>query len=123
MYLRFQTKVRDSDSGRPTGILVAAHRLRDSNDISVEEEAWLRKYLDYFNQHLKVPACLSEPENRRAISWFKEGSGMIDRVWNLKSFLEEHDLFIDVLSSRDPGFIVYEDGHQVVVRPYRRRGR
>lgn len=123
MYLRFQTKIPCSQSGRPAGILVAAHEVRDSNDISIEEEAWVRKLLAYFNLHLKVPSCLNEPENRRAISWFKEGSSMIDRVWSLKAFLEEQDIFIDVLTTRDPGIVIYEDGHQVVAKPRRKRAR
>jgi hypothetical protein len=121
MFLRFQTKVVDSDSGRPTGILVAAAALRDSNRISIPDETWLRGQLSYFNEHLNVPPCLKDLENRRAISWFKEGSKMIDRVWDLKAFMEEQDIFIDVISTREPGTILYEDGHQVVARPLRKR--
>jgi hypothetical protein len=121
MYLRFQTMNTDPDSGHPTGILVAAHQLRDSNRISIEGEKWLRDYLAYFNEHLKVPACLKDPQNAKAISWFKEGSKMIDRVWNLKAFLEEQDVFIEVISTRNPGIVVYEDGHQLVAKPMRTR--
>ena len=120
MYLRFQTKSPDCQSGRPTGILVAAHQLRDSNRVSIEEEQWLRKHLAYFNEHLKIPSCLKNPEHRRAISWFKGGSKMIDRVWTLKAFLEELDVFIDVITTRDPGIVVYEDGHQIVAKPRRK---
>lgn len=121
MYLRFQTKMVDSGSGRPTGILVAAAELRDSNQVSIADEAWLREHLSYFNEHLKIPACLKDSANRRAISWFKEGSRMIDRVWNLKAFMEEQDVFIDVISTREPGTIIYEDGHQIVAKPLRKR--
>ena len=121
MYLRFQTKIPDAQSGRPTGILVAAAHLRDSNLISISDEKWLREYLNFFNEHLNVPACLKDPKNRKAISWFKEDSDMIDRVWNLKAFLEEQDIFIDVISTRSPGCIVYQDVHQVVAEPLRRR--
>lgn len=116
MFLRFQTKVPDAWSGRPCGILVAAANLRDSNRVSMADERWLRSYLDYFNEHLKVPPCYKETEHRRGISWFKEGSSMIDRVWDLKAFMEEQDVFIDVITSRNPGWIIYEDGHQVVAR-------
>jgi hypothetical protein len=38
------------------------------------DEAWLREYLSYLNEHLKVPSCFRDPNNRRAISWFKEGA-------------------------------------------------
>ena len=121
MFLRFQTKMVDPDSKMPTGILVAAAELRDSNRISIAEETWLREQLSYFNEHLKVPACLKNPEHRRAISWFKEGSKMIDRVWNLRAFMEELDIFIDVISTREPDTIVYEDGHQIAARPLWKR--
>ena len=45
---------------------------------------------------------------------------MIDRVWTLKAFLEELDVFIDVITTRDPGIVVYEDGHQIVAKPRRK---
>jgi len=110
----------DPSSGRPTGVLVAAHQLRDSNRISIDDEGWLRERLVYFNTHLKVPACLNEPKHRRAISWFKQGSKMIDRIWDIVYLMEEYDIFIDVLNSKDPGYTIYEDGHQLVARPYQK---
>ena len=110
----------DRDSGRPTGILVAAANLRDSNRITIQDETWLREHLDYYNIHLKVPPCLKEREHRRALSWFREGCKMIDRVWDLVALMDEYDVFIDVLSSKDPGCIIYEDSHQVVATPYRK---
>ncbi len=121
MYLRFQTKTPDPHSGYPTGILVAAHQLRDSNRVTIEEEGWLRDYLLYFNQNLAIPECLEELKNKRAISWFKEGSQMIDRVWNLKVFLEEQGIFIDVITTTKPGFVIYEDDDQIVAQPSKRR--
>ena len=111
----------DARSGYPIGILVAAHELRDSNRISVADEAWLRSHLAYFNMHLKIPACLKDPANRRALSWFSSGSKMIGRVWDIKALMEEYDLFIEGLSSRDPGRIIYQDGHQVVAIPHSKR--
>jgi hypothetical protein len=111
----------DVSSGRSLGILVAAHDLRDSNRVSVADETWLRTHLGYFNMHLKIPPCLKDPANRRALSWFRSGSKMIDRVWDLKALMEEYDIFIEVVSSLNPGRIVYQDGHQVVAIPHSRR--
>jgi len=45
---------------------------------------------------------------------------MIDRVWSLKAFMEEQDVFIDVITTRTPGIIIYEDGHQVVAKAWKR---
>ncbi len=81
------------------------------------DEAWLREYLTYFSEHLKVPPCLRDGTNRRAICWFKEGSTMIDRVWTLKAFMEAQDVFIDVLTTRKPGSVIYQDEHQIVATP------
>lgn len=87
----------------------------------MQDEAWLRELLAYFDNHLGIPPCLKDPANRRALSWFREGSKMIESVWDVKALMEEYDVFIDVLSARDPGIIIYQDGHQVVARPHRRR--
>ncbi|RYD32129.1 MAG: hypothetical protein EOP85_22055 [Verrucomicrobiaceae bacterium] len=119
MFLRFQTIQPDPGSGRPTGILVAAHALRDGNRISMEDEKWLREKLLFFNTHLKIPACLKEPENRKALSWFRQESKMIPKVWDVKALLEEYDIFIDVVSTRTPGNVIYQDGHQIVAIPSR----
>lgn len=48
---------------------------------------------------------------------------MIRRVWDVKALMEEYDTFIDVVSTRDPGIILYEDEHQVVAFPRRARSR
>ena len=44
---------------------------------------------------------------------------MIDRVWNLKAFMKEQDLFVNVFTTNAPGIMVYEDGHQIAARPNR----
>jgi hypothetical protein len=121
-YLRFQTKLPDCDSGKPRGIFVVAHELRDSDRITAEEEVWLTKCLAWFNMHLKVPACLRDPENRRALCWFKgDNRNAIARIWDLVAFLREYGIFIDIVRTRDPGIKLYEDGYQVVAKPRRRR--
>ncbi len=121
-FLRFQTKLPDRDSGKPTGIFVVAHELRDSDRVSREEEEWLRSCLAWFKMHLKVPRCLRDPANRRAISWFKgDNRNAISRIWDLVAFLKDYGIFIDIVRTRDPGIIIYEDGYQVVAKPRRKR--
>jgi hypothetical protein len=44
---------------------------------------------------------------------------MTGKVWALKAFMEELDVFIDVLTTREPGTVIYEDGHQIVAKPLR----
>ena len=121
-FLRFQTRIPVRGSAKPAGIFVVAHELRDSNRLSRDEEVWLRNCLAWFKMHLKVPRSLRDPANRRAISWFKgDNRNAIARVWDLVAFLKEYGIFIDIVRTRDPGIIVYEDGYQVVAKPRRKR--
>ena len=121
MYVRFQTKIPAPESGRPTGILVAAHHLRDSNDISIADESWLRDELKVFNSKLPIPECLNDYVNRRAISWFIDTSPLVDHIWNIIPILEQYGIHIDILRTSSPGTIIYEDQHQAVAKPYRKK--
>jgi uncharacterized protein YfcZ (UPF0381/DUF406 family) len=118
MLVRFTTLARDVDSGHTSGILVAAHTLRDDGDISVEEHAELRQVLAWFTEHLPVPKVLADIEHRRAISWFKPAASQaIRKMWELKLVLEAHGSHVNVLQTREPGVVVYEDKWQVVAKP------
>lgn len=77
--------------------------------------------LEWFNANLHSPACLEEPENRRALSWFKATARRpIEHMWRLAAILREHGLQVEMLTASDPGNILYEDGFQVVAKPHRR---
>jgi hypothetical protein len=120
MYLRFTLKVLEGDSGYRRGVLVAAHELRDHGDLSVDEHRELQESLAWFNLNLNHPACLADPANRRAISWFKpEARKPISRMWALKAILERHGFVIDVHKTDDPGLVIFEDGWQVIAKPPR----
>ena len=58
MYLRFTILEIRPDSSRKTGMLVAAHELRDGGKLSHEDESSLRSMLTWFNEHLKIPKLL-----------------------------------------------------------------
>lgn len=120
MFIRFATLATDADSGHAGGVLVAAHMLRDDGDLSVQEHEELRAALAWFNDHLPVPAALTDPENRRAISWFKPAADeAIRRMWQLKTLLDLHGHHVDVLRTSDPGTVVYQDTWQVIAKPYK----
>lgn len=120
MLIRFATLATDSDSRRASGVLVAAHTLRDDGDLSVQEHETLRTALAWFNDYLPVPAALADPEHRRAISWFKPAADeAIRRMWQLKTLLEVHGHHVDVLRTSDPGTVVYQDDWQVIAKPYK----
>ena len=120
MLIRFSTLAHDQDSGRPGGVLVAAHTLRDEGDLSTHEHKALRTALTWFNENLPIPAVLAEPEHRRAISWFKPAATeAIRRMWQLKEFLDAHGHHVNVLRTTDPGTVLYQDDWQVIAKPHK----
>jgi hypothetical protein len=118
MLVRFATLQFDHESGYTTGILVAAHTLRDEGDLSAQEHQRLREMLSWFNEELFVPKFLERIEHRRAISWFKPGAvEAIRRMWELKQFLLLNGIHVCVLKTNEPGTIVFEDDWQVIAKP------
>ena len=122
MFLRFTLLDTDRESGRKRGVLVAAHQLRDSDELSTDEHRVLHEALLWFNQNLHVPACLRLPENRRALSWFKsDAKAPLRRMWALVEIIKAHGFLVELHKTRTPGRVIYEDGWQVVARPVRGR--
>lgn len=121
-FVRFVLLRTDSSSGKRQGILTAANELRRDGDLSGDEHRTLRLALEWFNDNVHSPECLESPEHRRALSWFKASAkAPIEQMWGLAAILREHGLHIEMLTTTDPGNVVYEDDLQVVARP-RRRG-
>ena len=117
MFLRFTILSPDPDTGKNTGILVAAHKLRDEGNLSVDEHRELRLCLQWFNDHLTVPKTYNL-QNKRALAWFKpEAQKPIERMWQLKHILDTQGLHVNVLKTATPGRIVFEDGWQVIAIP------
>jgi len=117
-YIRFSTLLWDSDSTKKLGILVAAHELRDSDDISKGSHSDLVKALRWINENLEVPKILKKEEHRRAISWFKpEAKVMIQKMWELVAIMRENGIEVEILKTDDPGNVLYEDRLQIIAKP------
>ncbi len=80
----------------------------------------------WFKQNLAVPdrferggwKGLGQP----GLSWFKSSArDHIKMMHQLKLALEACGVHVDVLTTRDPGVIIYEDRHQIVAEPGNRR--
>lgn len=117
-YLRFTIQKQDPDSKRKTGLLVAAHEIRDEADLSVEEHETIRLALQWFNDHLDPPPVLQERGTERALSWFKpDAMKPLAHMWALAEIVERFGYVVEFHKTRDPGEILYEDGWQIVARP------
>lgn len=115
-YIRFVIPRRNEDSHRNAGVFMAAvcHWSRDDLEPSTKQElAWL---LDWFSDNLHAPA-LSEP---RAVFWFRGvRNPCTQRIWELNLLLRELGEQPRLLKVRRPGYVVYEDLHQVAAVPFR----
>jgi len=71
--------------------------------------------------HLKVPQVLKEPGNERAICWFKDSAKRpLEYVWSLVHLLGDHGISVELIKTRDPGVVIYEDGWQVAAKPHKK---
>jgi uncharacterized short protein YbdD (DUF466 family) len=53
------------------------------------------------------------------VCWFKSSATHhIGRIYQMVYILEQYNLYVRVLKKERPGYIVYEDEHQVVAEPF-----
>jgi hypothetical protein len=123
MYLRFVVPTLHEQSNRRTGVFQEIYRLMRTNELIAFEEQRAREILDWFNEHLAEPtrfATSSRPgAAARAISWFKDSATEhIARIHELAGILDAHGVVVETIRTVRPGYIVFEDEHQIVAEPF-----
>lgn len=123
MFLRFVIAELHWLSGRRSGVFHAAYGLRDGDQLSEYDRKRLNRNLGWFAVHLPLPERLTvsrRPHAKElAISWFKDTAvEHIARVYELGEILAAYGLLIEVLRTRRPGYVVYEDAFQVTAYPF-----
>lgn len=120
MFVRFVIPRRDPVSHQPQGIFQAAIGLRDSGALERYEHDWIEEELRWLREQLHSPECLREEGTDRAICWFRPGATRaIEKVRSIAVLLEEHGYHVRMLTTDNPGTIIYKDGWQVVAFPPR----
>ena len=118
MFVRFAVTYKDKDSQQPQGLFHAARTLIDSGKMAVPEADTIQAIFSWFNGNLTVPKRRQLHE--RAIFWFKnDAQEHISRLWQLAHLLEPHGLLVEFVKTDRPGYVVYEDDHQVAAIPFR----
>lgn len=120
-FIRFVVQRIDEDSCRRGGLFVALGALAD--DLFDHERERYRETLGWFDVHLARPRRFARARRSHpraiAISWFKPGaSDHIERMRSMAAILDAHGMHVDVITSRRPGYIVYEDRHQIAAVPF-----
>lgn len=123
MFIRFVTNRRDAQSGRRQGLFYAAYELEGSGQASLGDVEALAEIHDWFAKNLREPkraAVSARPHSKnQALSWFKESATEhVSRMRDMQRILEAYGVFAETLRTRRPGYVVYEDDHQVVAQPF-----
>ena len=123
IHIRFVVSQRDPDSGRRQGLFQAAASLEDRGVLAAHEIDDYREVVNWFRENLEKPDRFSistRPHAKgQALSWFKaDCAAHIAKMRDLQRILEAHDVSVDVLRTERPGYIVYEDEHQVAAYPF-----
>ena len=124
MYVRFVVEEIDPDSGVQLGVFQAMYRLWRAGKLAPHEEAWWEEIRVWFNLKLQEPGRLSRSRrpgaSKCAISWFKTtAKHHIRRAREVTTLLAEHGIQTQMLRSKRPGYVVYEDRFQITAEPFR----
>lgn len=123
MFIRFVVGHLDLDSGRRQGLFQAADELLRSGRLSGEDAEQLQATYSWFKANLPVPTRFSlsaRPHAKaQALSWFRDtANDHIRLMRDYQRILGAYGLSVETLRTSRPGYIVYEDGHQVVAYPF-----
>jgi hypothetical protein len=124
MFVRFVVGKRHASSEELTGVFTAAYDLERRGDLREHEQVWFHELEVWFTRHLARPnrlAWSSRPNApERAISWLKlSAREHVTRMRELVTFLQHKDIPVEELRTDKPGYVVYEDEHQVAAIPFR----
>ena len=126
-YVRFVIHRKDDDSGKRQGIFQALFEAEEEGLLYDYQLARMKEIMAWFNANLAWPHRLSRSSKphafNKAISWFKDSAAdHITHMRELAAILEDHDITVDVIQTDRPGFVVYEDRHQVAAEPFKDSG-
>jgi hypothetical protein len=127
VFIRFVIQKNDIDSGRRQGLFQALSDLEHENALLPSEQRQYDKIYQWFRSNLKKPtsfSCSLKPHAKNvAISWFKDTvTEHIAKMRVLASILMAHGIAVELLKTERPGYVVYEDQHQVTAEPFRETG-
>ena len=95
-------------------------------DTLSDDKEQLKNIYSWFKENLDAPPWFKNPEGRSheysSISWFKDtAKEHILKIHEMSLILEKYDIFIERVTSKSPGRIVFEDKYQVSAVPNNRK--
>lgn len=123
MYIPFVVSEREESSDQLRGVFSALYALEERGELETYELEWFAATERWFDEHLRPPERLawsSRPNApKRAITWLKASAAEhVSRMRELVALLAHKDVAVQELRTDRPGYIVYEDAHQVAAIPF-----
>jgi hypothetical protein len=120
VYVRFVCFQLVQGQRNRLGLFQALDNARESSfapDWALAEIGELR---GWFKKNLTVPKSFGNWGG--GLSWFKSpAQEHIAQMHRMKAALEACGVHVEVLTTRDPGDVIFEDEHQIVATPHGRR--
>jgi hypothetical protein len=117
---------RHGKSGFRDGFFRTAYRLRRETVMEPADHVQLSEILDWFDNNLDVPQRFNRSRskgacrrNARGISWFKASAvEQISKAHQIAALLRRYGYEVFEVRTDRPGFLVFEDQHQIVAEPF-----
>ncbi|MEM8937007.1 MAG: hypothetical protein AAGC77_11425 [Pseudomonadota bacterium] len=125
-FVRFVTADREPVTGLKVGFFDAAYELSRSGVPNEADIKTLTTALRWFETNLNVPTRFSKTArphaHGKAFSWFKPAaSEHISKSRDVLKVLVRYGTQSEMLTSRKPGVIVFEDSFQIAAIPFKSR--
>jgi len=124
VYLRFTTQFINEFGEPHTGIFSALRFVREWSITQDDDVAKLKDLRDWFNTNLEAPDKFSNARNKNpasiSLSWFKDSAkDHIKKIYEIREILEKYGVIVEVVSTKNPGYIIYDDDYQVSAIPFK----
>jgi hypothetical protein len=124
MYIRFITEFVNEYGETHTGIFSALRFVREGSLTQDEDVNKLKELRAWFNLNLAAPDKFSNAKNKNpssiSLSWFKDSSKEhVKKIYEIREVLYKYGVVVDVVTTKNPGNIIYEDDHQVSAIPFK----
>ncbi len=125
-YLRFVLPRKHPASGVRDGIFGAAYELSDNGALPEAQREEIRTLLRWFESNVDMPDRFNRTQSKgyyrretKGISWFKSTAhSHLEKARRLAGIFKDHGFHITMIKTRNPGYIVHEDEHQIVAEPF-----
>lgn len=124
IFVRFVVLTPDPDSGHRQGLFIAMSNLNRRGALMAREQVVWNDLQAWFDLHLERPDRFARAgrahAKKAALCWFKpDATEHIDGMRKIAVILEAHGHHVEMIRSDRPGYIVYEDEHQIAAEPFR----